>query len=99
MTGSNCKLLPRVIGSAALASYEALGDGGEAMASRNAIQPSTIGVELRKGWPMHVGVLLEAREIVWRAPIARTCPSAALADAKEALDEIDHGDSQQEIGR
>lgn len=55
--------------------------------SQTALQPSTVAVELRAGWPMYVGVLRADRAIVWRSPVARCRDTEALADAVEALNE------------
>lgn len=52
------------------------------------LRPSIVGVELRIGWPMHVGVVLLGRDIVWRAPVARTHADEAAADADEAFEAV-----------
>jgi hypothetical protein len=60
------------------------------------VKAKSVQVELRPGWPMHVGVVINDQgEFIWRAPVARTNPNEALADAKEYLG--DTGDIDEQL--
>jgi len=63
------------------------------------LMPSVVGVELRIGWPMHVGVVLRGRDIVWRCPVARTNPNEAQADADEGLEALARSETHERYMR